>query len=84
MRSGKSVPLVSVVIPVYKTEKYLEECIASVLGQDYPKIELILVDDGSPDRCPAICEYYAGKYENIQTIHQKNQGLGMARNRGIL
>ena len=45
VRSGKSVPLVSVVIPVYKTEKYLEECIASVLGQDYPKIELILVDD---------------------------------------
>lgn len=83
MQSDKSVPLVSVVIPVYKTEKYLEECIASVLGQDYPRIELILVDDGSPDRCPAICEYYAGKYKNIQTIHQKNQGLGMARNRGM-
>lgn len=83
MLSDRKFPLVSVIIPVYKTEKYLEECIASVLEQDYQNIEVILVDDGSPDNCAAICENYAEKHENIQVIHQENKGTGAARNRGM-
>lgn len=83
MQSDKKLPLVSVVIPVYKTEKYLEECIASVLAQDYQKIEMILVDDGSPDRCPIICQDYAGRYAHIRVIHQENRGAGVARNQGM-
>lgn len=74
---------VSVIIPVYKTEQYLKECMDSVLGQDYPYIEIILVDDGSPDNCPALCDRYAMKYENVQVIHQTNRGLGLSRNSGM-
>ena len=83
MLSDRKFPLVSVIISVYKAERYLEECIASVLGQDYQNIEVIFVDDGSPDLCPAICDDYSGKYENIRVIHQENQGAGAARNRGM-
>lgn len=83
MLNDRKLPLVSVIIPIYKTERYLEECIASVLEQDYRNIEVILVDDGSPDCCPAICNDYSGKYENIRVIHQENQGAGAARNRGM-
>lgn len=75
--------LVSIVMPVYKTEEFLDACVQSVLGQNYPSIELLLVDDGSPDRCPELCDQYAAKYPQITAIHQKNQGLGMARNAGI-
>lgn len=74
---------VSVVIPVYKVEKYLEECVDSVLNQNYPSIEVILVDDGSPDRCPQICDAYAKNYECVKVIHKENGGLSSARNRGI-
>jgi len=74
---------VSVIIPVYKTEQYLSECLESVLGQDYPHMEIVLVDDGSPDGCPAICDQYAEKFENVRVIHQENQGLGGARNAGM-
>lgn len=74
---------VSVIIPVYKTEQYLKECMDSVLGQDYPYIEIILVDDGSPDNCPFLCDEYAAKYENVQAVHQKNCGLGLSRNAGM-
>lgn len=81
--SDRKLSLVSVIIPVYKTERYVEECIASVLEQDYQNIEVILVDDGSPDHCPAVCEDYAGKYKNVRVIHQENQGAGAARNRGM-
>ena len=76
-------PLISVIIPVYKAEAYLEECLDSVLAQEYPSLELILVDDGSPDGSPAICDRYAGRHPNIQVIHQENQGPGPARNAGI-
>ena len=76
--SDRKLSLVSVIIPVYKTERYVKECIASVLEQDYQNIEVILVDDGSPDHCPAVCEDYAGKYKNIQVIHQENQEIGRA------
>ena len=83
MLSDRKFPLVSVIISVYKAERYLEECIASVLRQDYQNIEVIFVDDGSPDLCPAICDDYSGKYENIRVIHQENQGAGAARNRKL-
>jgi len=75
--------LVSIIIPVYKTERYLRECMDSVLKQTWPALEIILVDDGSPDNAPAMCDEYAGKYPNIQVIHQKNSGLGLSRNAGL-
>ena len=75
--------LVSVIIPVYKVEKYLARCLDSVIAQDYPKTEIIVVDDGSPDNCPAICDNYKKKYGNIVVIHKKNGGLSDARNAGI-
>ena len=76
-------PKYSFIIPVYKTEKYLTECIESILAQTYQNFEIILVDDGSPDRCGEICDDYAGRYESIQVIHIKNSGLSVARNTGL-
>lgn len=75
--------LISVIIPVYKVEKYLKRCIDSVIKQTYEKLEIILVDDGSPDKCPKICDEYAKKDARIRVIHQKNSGLSVARNNGI-
>lgn len=72
-----------VVVPVYKVEPYLERCVESILNQTYDNYELILVDDGSPDNCPAICDQYSEKYAHITVIHQKNGGLSAARNAGI-
>ena len=72
-----------VVIPVYKVEAYLDRCISSILNQTYSNWEIVLVDDGSPDNCPAICDRYAAEYENITVIHQENGGLSAARNAGI-
>ncbi len=74
---------VSVIIPIYKVEKYLHECIDSVIGQTYTNLEIILVDDGSPDNCGAICDEYALKDSRICVIHKKNGGLSDARNAGI-
>lgn len=76
-------PLVSVVIPVYKTEQYLKKCVESVLNQSYLNIDIILVDDGSPDSCPAICDELAKKHSRIQAVHKENGGLSSARNAGI-
>ncbi len=76
-------PLISVIIPVYKVEAYLEFCIDSVLNQTFQDFELILVDDGSPDSCPEICDRYAAAHARVQVIHQKNRGLSAARNTGI-
>lgn len=76
-------PLVSVIIPVYKVERYLAECVESVIGQDYPTLEIILVDDGSPDSCPKMCDRYAEEHGNVRVIHQPNRGLGPARNTGM-
>lgn len=73
----------SVIVPVYKVEQYLRPCIDSILGQTYKDFELILVDDGSPDACPQICDEYAEKYENVRCIHQKNGGQSCARNTGL-
>lgn len=75
--------MLSVVIPIYKTEKFLKRCINSILNQTLNDIEIILVDDGSPDDCPQICDEYASRYKRIKVIHKKNEGLGMARNSGI-
>ena len=76
-------PLVSVIIPVYKVEKYLRTCLDSVLGQSYPNWELIIVDDGSPDRCGDICDEYARKDSRIIALHQSNAGQSSARNRAL-
>lgn len=75
--------LISIVVPVYKVEKYLHRCIDSILSQTYKNFELILVDDGSPDGCPSICDEYAILYENITVIHKENMGVSAARNSGI-
>lgn len=74
---------ISVVIPVYNVEKYLRQCIDSMLAQTYPAHEIILVDDGSKDSCPAICDEYAAAYDSVKAVHKENQGLGMARNTGL-
>ena len=76
-------PLISVIIPVYKVEKYLKRCIDSVINQTYKNLEIILVDDGSPDNCPKICDDYSKKDKRIKVIHKKNGGLSDARNKGI-
>lgn len=75
-------PLVSVIIPVYRTEAYLEECVESATHQTYQNLEIILVDDGSPDGCPAMCDAYAQRDDRIKVIHQQNGGLSAARNAG--
>lgn len=62
-------PTISVIIPVYKVERYLDACVASVVGQTYPDLEIILVDDGSPDNCPALCDAWAAKDTRIRVIH---------------
>ena len=63
-------PLITVVVPVYKVEEYLEECVNSVCGQDYKNLEIILVDDGSPDNCPTLCDEWAKKDNRIKVIHK--------------
>ncbi|SUP37235.1 glycosyltransferase [Veillonella criceti] len=75
--------LLSVIIPVYKVEKYLQRCVDSVLSQTYKNLEVILVDDGSPDRCGQICDEYLEKDNRIVVLHQENQGPSGARNNGL-
>lgn len=75
--------LISVIVPVYKVEPYLPTCIDSILNQTFRDFELILIDDGSPDNCGAICDEYASKDDRIVVIHQENGGLSAARNAGI-
>lgn len=76
-------PLISIIIPVYKVEKYLEKCIKSVLSQTYKNLQIILVDDGSPDNCGNICDDYARVDNRIEVIHKANGGLSDARNVGL-
>ena len=82
-RSMEKGTKISVIIPVYAVENYLPECIESVMSQSYKQTEIILVDDGSPDKSPEICDNYALKYPNIRVIHKVNGGLSDARNSGI-
>jgi glycosyltransferase involved in cell wall biosynthesis len=76
-------PLISIIVPVYKVEKFLSKCVDSILNQTYRNIEIILIDDGSPDNSPAICDEYAEKDNRIKVIHQRNAGLAGARNAGL-
>ncbi len=76
-------PAISVIIPVYKVEPYLDACVSSVVGQTFSDLEILLVDDGSPDRCPELCDAWAQKDPRVRVIHQENGGLSAARNTGI-
>ena len=76
-------PVISVIIPVYKTEKYLDKCVQSIVDQTYTKLEIILVDDGSPDRCPEMCDKWVGKDSRIKVIHKKTGGVASARNAAL-
>lgn len=79
----RKVPLLSIIVPVYKVESYIHRCVDSILTQSFPNFELILVDDGSPDNCGAICDEYVAKDSRVHVIHQQNGGLSAARNAGI-
>lgn len=81
--SSITVPIISVIVPVYNVEKYLPRCIDSILAQTFTDFELILVDDGSPDNCGAICDEYAAKDSRVRVIHKANGGVSSARNAGL-
>lgn len=76
-------PLISVIVPVYKVEPYLDRCVQSIVGQTYKNLEILLVDDGSPDQCPQMCDQWAQRDARIRVIHKENGGLSSARNAGI-
>ena len=76
-------PQISVIVPVYKVEEYLDRCVQSILDQSFEDLEVILIDDGSPDRCPAMCDEWAKRDSRITVLHQKNGGASAARNAGL-
>ena len=76
-------PKLSVIVPVYNAEKYLDKCIKSIIGQIYTDFELILIDDGSPDLCPLMCDEWKQKDRRIKVVHKENQGVAIARNIGL-
>lgn len=75
--------LVSIIVPVYRTERYLDQCVQSLLSQTYHNLEILLIDDGSPDSCPLLCEQYAASDARVRVIHKENGGLSSAREAGI-
>lgn len=75
--------MISIIVPIYKVEKYIKKCVDSILSQDYKELEVILVDDGSPDRCPEICDEYAKKDKRVKVLHKENGGLVSARQTGV-
>ena len=75
--------LISIIVPIYKVEKYLNQCIKSIVNQTYSNLQIILVDDGSPDSCPEICDKWKCLDDRIEVIHKSNGGLSDARNAGI-
>lgn len=77
-------PLLSVIVPVFNTEKYLEKCLLSIINQDYSNMEIIIIDDGSTDGSGTICDIYASKHCNVKVMHQPNAGQSKTRNRGLL
>lgn len=79
----KETTLISIIIPVYKVEKYLSRCLDSIVNQTYRNLEIILIDDGSPDKCPSICDEYAYRDERIKVVHKRNEGLAEVRNVGL-
>ncbi len=83
MKSNNEKPLISVIVPVYKVEQYLDRCVESIVNQTYKNLEIILVDDGSPDNCPAMCDNWAKKDARIKVVHKQNGGLSDARNAGM-
>ena len=76
-------PLISVIVPIYKAEKYLHRCVDSLLAQTFQDFEVLLVDDGSPDRSGEICDEYAKKDSRVRVFHKENGGVGSARNLGL-
>ena len=78
-----NLPLISVIVPVYNVEPFLKKCVDSIVLQTYANLEIILIDDGSPDKCPEICDAYARKDNRIKVVHQENGGLARVRNVGI-
>lgn len=76
-------PLISIIVPIYKVEQYLQRCLDSIIDQTYSNLEIILVDDGSPDDCPHICDEYAVKDNRVVVVHKENGGLSSARNAGL-
>ncbi len=76
--------LISIIVPVYNVEKYIDDCLKSVTAQTYKNLEIIVVDDGSPDNCPKICDNWAAKDKRIKVIHKENGGLSSARNAGVV
>ncbi len=83
-RTDEDIPLFTVIVPIYKVEEYLRRCIDSILSQTLSDFELLLIDDGSPDSCPLICDEYAKKDSRIRVVHKPNGGLVSARNIGVL
>ena len=75
--------MISVIIPVYKADEYLKQCVDSILNQSINDLEVILVDDGSPDKCPIICDEYLHKDQRVKVIHKSNGGASSARNAGL-
>lgn len=83
MQQKQEESLVSIIVPIYKVEEYLDRCVKSIINQTYKNIEIILVDDGSPDQCPTICDRWSLADSRVKVIHKKNGGLSDARNEGI-